>query len=163
MDTWETSKSCYWLHTRMILTEISIFLSSSLAVIFYLYEDEFIWLEPFLQLGPKFMSENGLKHVTFSTADGALEAAPAVSTTLFHRLYLAWAHHIIYWFFLLPLPSYFPFSDSFSVSFLFTLLLMRWQIGRLYCLGFSLSLLDTTLYILIWMAFYYLLPISCLF
>ena len=24
------------------------------------------------------MKENGLKHVTFSTADGALEAAPAV-------------------------------------------------------------------------------------
>lgn len=31
-----------------------------------------------VQLGPKFMKENGLKHVTFSTADGALEAAPAV-------------------------------------------------------------------------------------
>lgn len=30
------------------------------------------------QMGPKFMKENGLKHVTFSTADGALEAAPAV-------------------------------------------------------------------------------------
>jgi hypothetical protein len=30
------------------------------------------------QLGPKFMRENGLKHVSFSTADGALEAAPAV-------------------------------------------------------------------------------------
>ncbi|KAH9625550.1 hypothetical protein KSS87_023447 [Heliosperma pusillum] len=29
-------------------------------------------------LGPKFMKENGLKHVTFSTADGALEAAPAM-------------------------------------------------------------------------------------
>ena len=26
----------------------------------------------------KFMRENGLKHVSFSTADGALEAAPAV-------------------------------------------------------------------------------------
>ena len=33
-----------------------------------------------VQLGPKFMKENGLKHVTFSTADGALEAAPAVRT-----------------------------------------------------------------------------------
>jgi len=31
-----------------------------------------------VQLGPKFMNESGLKHVTFSTADGALEAAPAV-------------------------------------------------------------------------------------
>lgn len=31
-----------------------------------------------VQLGPKFLKENGLKHVTFSTADGALEAAPAV-------------------------------------------------------------------------------------
>lgn len=31
-----------------------------------------------VQLGPKFMRENGIKHVTFSTADGALEAAPAV-------------------------------------------------------------------------------------
>lgn len=31
-----------------------------------------------VQLGPKFMKENGFKHVTFSTADGALEAAPAV-------------------------------------------------------------------------------------
>ncbi|KAK4491258.1 hypothetical protein RD792_001994 [Penstemon davidsonii] len=31
----------------------------------------------FTYLGPKFMNENGLKHVTFSTADGALEAAPA--------------------------------------------------------------------------------------
>lgn len=32
----------------------------------------------FNYLGPKFMRENGLKHVTFSTADGALEAAPAM-------------------------------------------------------------------------------------
>ncbi|GLT60901.1 hypothetical protein SLA2020_336420 [Shorea laevis] len=32
----------------------------------------------FSYLGPKFMKENGLKHVTFSTADGALEAAPAM-------------------------------------------------------------------------------------
>ncbi|KAG8368828.1 hypothetical protein BUALT_Bualt15G0087400 [Buddleja alternifolia] len=32
----------------------------------------------FTHLGPKFMNENGLKHVTFSTADGALEAAPAM-------------------------------------------------------------------------------------
>ncbi|XP_034228925.1 ATP phosphoribosyltransferase 1, chloroplastic-like isoform X2 [Prunus dulcis] len=30
------------------------------------------------QLGPKFMKENGLNHVSFSTADGALEAAPAM-------------------------------------------------------------------------------------
>ncbi|KAF7143026.1 hypothetical protein RHSIM_Rhsim05G0031000 [Rhododendron simsii] len=30
------------------------------------------------QLAPKFMKENGLKNVTFSTADGALEAAPAM-------------------------------------------------------------------------------------
>ncbi|KAI8531936.1 hypothetical protein RHMOL_Rhmol11G0174700 [Rhododendron molle] len=29
-------------------------------------------------LAPKFMKENELKHVTFSTADGALEAAPAL-------------------------------------------------------------------------------------
>nr|ACU18801.1 unknown [Glycine max] len=32
----------------------------------------------FTYLGPKFMKENELKHVTFSTADGALEAAPAM-------------------------------------------------------------------------------------
>ncbi|KAE8659428.1 ATP phosphoribosyltransferase 1 [Hibiscus syriacus] len=32
----------------------------------------------FTYLGPKFMKENGLRHVTFSTADGALEAAPAM-------------------------------------------------------------------------------------
>ncbi|XP_018835559.1 ATP phosphoribosyltransferase 2, chloroplastic isoform X1 [Juglans regia] len=32
----------------------------------------------FTYLGPKFMKENGIKHVTFSTADGALEAAPAM-------------------------------------------------------------------------------------
>eukprot|EP00268_Persea_americana_P007292 TRINITY_DN1268_c1_g1_i1.p1 TRINITY_DN1268_c1_g1~~TRINITY_DN1268_c1_g1_i1.p1 ORF type:complete len:398 (-),score=75.05 TRINITY_DN1268_c1_g1_i1:419-1612(-) len=32
----------------------------------------------FSHLGPKFMKENGFKHVTFSTADGALEAAPAM-------------------------------------------------------------------------------------
>lgn len=31
-----------------------------------------------LQLGPKFTAEKGLKHVIFSSADGALEAAPAV-------------------------------------------------------------------------------------
>lgn len=36
----------------------------------------------YFQLGPKFMKENGLKHVIFSTADGALEAAPAVSNRL---------------------------------------------------------------------------------
>ncbi|KAA0034155.1 hypothetical protein IC582_023338 [Cucumis melo] len=32
----------------------------------------------FTYLGPKFLRENGLKHVSFSTADGALEAAPAM-------------------------------------------------------------------------------------
>ncbi|WCJ18461.1 ATP phosphoribosyltransferase chloroplastic [Euphorbia peplus] len=32
----------------------------------------------FTYLGPKFMKDHGLKHVTFSTADGALEAAPAM-------------------------------------------------------------------------------------
>lgn len=32
----------------------------------------------FTYLGPKFMDENGLQHVEFSTADGALEAAPAM-------------------------------------------------------------------------------------
>ncbi|KAL6964431.1 ATP phosphoribosyltransferase 2, chloroplastic [Sarracenia purpurea var. burkii] len=32
----------------------------------------------FNYLAPKFMKENGLNHVTFSTADGALEAAPAM-------------------------------------------------------------------------------------
>jgi hypothetical protein len=32
----------------------------------------------YVQLGPKFMKDNGIVNVTFSTADGALEAAPAV-------------------------------------------------------------------------------------
>ncbi|KAK9217614.1 hypothetical protein WN943_006242 [Citrus x changshan-huyou] len=32
----------------------------------------------FTYLGPKFMKDNGLKHAVFSTADGALEAAPAM-------------------------------------------------------------------------------------
>ncbi|XVE67444.1 hypothetical protein DITRI_Ditri08aG0161400 [Diplodiscus trichospermus] len=32
----------------------------------------------FTYLGPKFMKESGFKHVIFSTADGALEAAPAM-------------------------------------------------------------------------------------
>ncbi|KAB1207096.1 ATP phosphoribosyltransferase 2, chloroplastic [Morella rubra] len=32
----------------------------------------------FTYLGPIFMKENGIKHVMFSTADGALEAAPAM-------------------------------------------------------------------------------------
>ncbi|XP_065870846.1 ATP phosphoribosyltransferase 2, chloroplastic-like [Euphorbia lathyris] len=32
----------------------------------------------FTYLGPKFMKDHGVKHVTFSTADGALEAAPAM-------------------------------------------------------------------------------------
>lgn len=39
----------------------------------------------YVQLGPKFMKENGLKYVTFSTADGALEAAPAVRFTSFEE------------------------------------------------------------------------------
>lgn len=34
----------------------------------------------FSYLGPKFMKENGLKHVSFSTGEGALEAAPAMGT-----------------------------------------------------------------------------------
>ncbi|KAF5726853.1 ATP phosphoribosyltransferase [Tripterygium wilfordii] len=34
----------------------------------------------FTYLGPKFMKENGLKHVTFSTFDGALEAQPAMGS-----------------------------------------------------------------------------------
>lgn len=40
-------------------------------------------------MGPKFMKESGLNHVAFSSADGALEAAPAVSNKhlyiYFHR------------------------------------------------------------------------------
>ncbi|PWA92419.1 ATP phosphoribosyltransferase, catalytic domain-containing protein [Artemisia annua] len=32
----------------------------------------------FTYLGPKFLKDNGLQHVAFSTADGALEAAPAM-------------------------------------------------------------------------------------
>jgi len=32
-----------------------------------------------MQLGQRFLQENGFKHVQLSTADGALEAAPAVS------------------------------------------------------------------------------------
>ncbi|KAL0422253.1 UNVERIFIED_CONTAM: ATP phosphoribosyltransferase 2, chloroplastic [Sesamum latifolium] len=32
----------------------------------------------FTYLGPKFMKENGMRYVTFSSADGALEAAPAM-------------------------------------------------------------------------------------
>ncbi|XAR56317.1 ATP phosphoribosyltransferase [Bertholletia excelsa] len=32
----------------------------------------------FTYMGPKFMKENGFKYVSFSTADGALEAAPAM-------------------------------------------------------------------------------------
>ncbi|KAG5525823.1 hypothetical protein RHGRI_032194 [Rhododendron griersonianum] len=36
----------------------------------------------FAMLALKFMNENGLKHVTFSTADGALEAAPAVTANM---------------------------------------------------------------------------------
>ncbi|KAJ6836408.1 ATP phosphoribosyltransferase 1, chloroplastic-like [Iris pallida] len=32
----------------------------------------------FTYLGPRFMKEKGMKHVSFSTADGALEAAPAM-------------------------------------------------------------------------------------
>lgn len=32
-----------------------------------------------MQLGKKFLEEHGFKHVELSTADGALEAAPAVS------------------------------------------------------------------------------------
>lgn len=34
----------------------------------------------FTYIGPKFLKENGLEHVSFSTADGALEAAPAMGT-----------------------------------------------------------------------------------
>ncbi|KAL5994614.1 ATP phosphoribosyltransferase 1, chloroplastic [Asimina triloba] len=34
--------------------------------------------KPLRILGPKFMREKGLEHVSFSTADGALEAAPAM-------------------------------------------------------------------------------------
>jgi ATP phosphoribosyltransferase len=33
-----------------------------------------------MQLGEKFFQEKGLKHVQLSTADGALEAAPAMGT-----------------------------------------------------------------------------------
>ncbi|PRQ55128.1 putative ATP phosphoribosyltransferase [Rosa chinensis] len=39
----------------------------------------FYWLHLCKQcLGPKFVKENGLDHVSFSTADGAVEAAPAM-------------------------------------------------------------------------------------
>lgn len=41
-----------------------------------------------MQLGPKFMKENELKHAVFSTADGALEAAPAVRIISYYLLIL---------------------------------------------------------------------------
>lgn len=39
-----------------------------------------------MQLGKKFLEEHGFKHVQLSTADGALEAAPAVSKFCAHPL-----------------------------------------------------------------------------
>ncbi|KAF5937277.1 hypothetical protein HYC85_024783, partial [Camellia sinensis] len=57
MDTRETSESCHWFHLCMLHFTLSYHFSV---------------------LGPKFMKENGVKHVTFSTADGALEAAPTM-------------------------------------------------------------------------------------
>ncbi|CAH8392041.1 unnamed protein product [Eruca vesicaria subsp. sativa] len=54
----------------------------------------------FNYLGPKFMKENGIKHVTFSTADGALEAAPAVRFLLYM--------HIILRVRLMPIPGRHP-------------------------------------------------------
>ena len=41
------------------------------------------WPYPSAQLGPKFMKENGLKYVTFSTAKGAPEVALAVKNAFF--------------------------------------------------------------------------------
>lgn len=38
----------------------------------------------YVQLGPKFMKDNGFQNVTFSIADGALEAAPAVRNNFFY-------------------------------------------------------------------------------
>ena len=37
----------------------------------------------YIQLGEKFIKKVGLKHVKLSTADGALEAAPAVRIILY--------------------------------------------------------------------------------
>lgn len=61
------------------------------------------------QLGPKFMRENGLKHVTFSTADGALEAAPAV-----RNCFLLYNQEI---FFLLLVVSFSSFYKQIIVCF----------------------------------------------
>lgn len=69
----------------ILLTELLI--AGSISSFLFLFLN--IKIEPWscsFQLGPKFMKENGLKHVTFSTADGALEAAPAVRDSLcFHQ------------------------------------------------------------------------------
>ena len=42
------------------------------------------------QLGKKFLEKHGFKHVQLSTADGALEAAPAVSNIYFGLVLLRW-------------------------------------------------------------------------
>lgn len=75
MDRLETSSSCYWLYLCMqcITLFVYFYFLFVVSVLFSL-----VVLLCSLQLGPKFMKENGLKYVTFSTADGALEAAPAV-------------------------------------------------------------------------------------
>ncbi|KAJ9561462.1 hypothetical protein OSB04_006622 [Centaurea solstitialis] len=49
----------------------------------------------FTYMGPKFLKENGIKHVTFSTADGALEAAPVVSLTLLKSEFCQEVHVIV--------------------------------------------------------------------
>lgn len=70
-------------------------------------------------MAPKFMKENGLQHVTFSTADGALEAAPAVSliylleTNCFIFKTMRWSTKSATTF-LFQFPMGFSFSDDIN-------------------------------------------------
>jgi hypothetical protein len=87
MDRRSAFASCYRLHlcmpyftllTRRVNIEFRSFCQS--LVHMFWCGIGYCWGGP--QLGQKFLQENGLKHVQILTADGALEAAPAVSIYL---------------------------------------------------------------------------------
>lgn len=85
-------------------------------------------------MGPKFMKENGLSHVTFSTADGALEAAPAVSNKLLCHCQFLHAILLLHlcWFlsaFSLCVSSLFLVFFSSFICTLFFFLLPDWAKG----------------------------------
>jgi hypothetical protein len=80
MDSRETTAGCHWVYICMhclsfIFGSYQFFLGFITIILMHMS-----FFPLYKQLGPKFLKEKGLKHVVITTADGALESYPAVSS-----------------------------------------------------------------------------------